>query len=87
MVGTMRDAYGQTPLHTTVPFNMPPAFKSFTLALIQLGKITSNKQDNLQHARDMILKAANNTKKPDLIVLPVCAIFPVPPQIIMNVVI
>jgi omega-amidase len=51
---------------------MPPAFKSFTLALIQLGKITSNKQDNLQHARDMILKAANNTKKPDLIVLPEC---------------
>ncbi|KAJ6546413.1 carbon-nitrogen hydrolase [Mycena vulgaris] len=45
-------------------------FKPFRLALIQLGNITSNKSDNLVHAREMILKAAG--KKPDLIVLPEC---------------
>jgi hypothetical protein len=67
--------YTHTALQTAILFNMAPAFKSFTLALIQLGKITANKQDNLQHARDMILKAANNIKKPDLIVLPVCVPF------------
>ncbi|KAJ7273443.1 carbon-nitrogen hydrolase [Mycena haematopus] len=49
---------------------MAPAFKSFTLALIQLGKVTANKVQNLNHAREMILKAAS--KKPDLIVLPEC---------------
>ncbi|KAF8633715.1 hypothetical protein AX17_004373 [Amanita inopinata Kibby_2008] len=47
-------------------------FKPFTMALIQLGRITSNKHENLQHARDMTLKAAGNHKKPDLIVLPEC---------------
>nr|GAT61275.1 predicted protein [Mycena chlorophos] len=47
-------------------------FKPFRLALIQLGNITANKTDNLKHARDMILKAAANSKKPDLIVLPEC---------------
>ncbi|KAF8327054.1 carbon-nitrogen hydrolase [Amanita rubescens] len=48
------------------------SLKPFTLALIQLGSITANKRDNLQHARDMIIRAANNEKKPDLIVLPEC---------------
>lgn len=48
------------------------SLKPFTLALIQLGNITANKRDNLRHARDMIIRAANNEKKPDLIVLPVC---------------
>ncbi|KAJ7109110.1 carbon-nitrogen hydrolase [Mycena epipterygia] len=47
-------------------------FKPFRLALIQLGNVTSNKSDNLVHAREMILKAAASTKKPDLIVLPEC---------------
>ncbi|KAK2460522.1 hypothetical protein APHAL10511_006992 [Amanita phalloides] len=49
-----------------------PTFKPFTLALIQLGKITANKRDNLQHARDMILRASGDERKPDLIVLPEC---------------
>ena len=53
----------------------PPVFKPFTLALIQLGNIGANKSHNLNHAREMILKAANgesgSKKKPDLIVLPV----------------
>lgn len=52
-----------------------PIFKPFTLALIQLGGIGVNKTDNLKHAREMILRAAigsGHTKKPDLIVLPVC---------------
>ncbi|KAH9483796.1 Hydrolase C26A3.11 [Psilocybe cubensis] len=52
-----------------------PSFKAFTLALIQLGQVGSNKVENLLHAREMILKAATgqgHTKKPDLIVLPEC---------------
>lgn len=49
-----------------------PVFKSFTLALIQLGHIGAEKAANLKHAREMILKAAAKEKKPDLIVLPVC---------------
>ncbi|KAJ7191077.1 carbon-nitrogen hydrolase, partial [Mycena pura] len=48
------------------------SFKPFRLALIQLGNITANKPDNLRHARDMVLKAAAGSKKPDLIVLPEC---------------
>ncbi|KAF8803580.1 carbon-nitrogen hydrolase [Phlegmacium glaucopus] len=47
--------------------------KSFTLALIQLGRIGSNKSDNLNHARSMIIRAAaRDHKKPDVIVLPEC---------------
>ncbi|KAF8629496.1 hypothetical protein AX15_003413 [Amanita polypyramis BW_CC] len=49
-----------------------PVFRPFTLALVQLGKITANKPENLRHARDLVLRAANNEKKPDLIVLPEC---------------
>ena len=48
-----------------------PAFRAFNLALIQLGGITANKTENLRHAREMILKAANGDPKPNLIVLPV----------------
>lgn len=44
--------------------------KPFTLALIQLGNIGSNKSENLKHAREMIIKAAS--KRPNLIVLPEC---------------
>jgi len=43
--------------------------------LIQLGKIGANKQDNLRHARELILQAAQgqgSSKKPDIIVLPEC---------------
>ncbi|KAG6861748.1 hypothetical protein C0995_012753 [Termitomyces sp. Mi166 len=51
----------------------PPVFKSFTLALVQLGSIGTDKSANLQRARDMILKAAAGcAKKPELIVLPEC---------------
>ncbi|KAF8831550.1 hypothetical protein HHX47_DHR1000470 [Lentinula edodes] len=46
----------------------PPTLKPFKLALIQLGNISSNKNDNIKHAREMIMKAAS--AKPDLIVLP-----------------
>ncbi|TFK42858.1 carbon-nitrogen hydrolase [Crucibulum laeve] len=55
--------------------NRPTIFKPFTLALIQLGNIGTNKSDNLKHAREMILKAAEHQshgKKPSLIVLPEC---------------
>lgn len=48
-----------------------PAFRAFNLALIQLGGITANKTNNLKHAHEMILKAANCEPKPNLIVLPV----------------
>ncbi|KAF9475311.1 carbon-nitrogen hydrolase [Pholiota conissans] len=51
------------------------SFKAFTLALIQLGSVGSNKSENLRHAREMILKAAQGqgySKKPDIIVLPEC---------------
>ncbi|KAI0693894.1 carbon-nitrogen hydrolase [Cytidiella melzeri] len=54
---------------------LPPTFKPFNLALVQLGQITADKSANLQHARDMILKAAQgsaNDEKPDVIVLPEC---------------
>jgi omega-amidase len=58
-----------------MPSVSPPApFKAFTLALIQLGNIGSNKAENLRHAREMILRAASGqgrSKRPDLIVLPV----------------
>ncbi|KAG6833207.1 hypothetical protein H0H87_010270 [Tephrocybe sp. NHM501043] len=50
-----------------------PVFKPFTLALVQLGSIGADKAINLQHAREMILKAAaGRAKKPELIVLPEC---------------
>jgi hypothetical protein len=54
-----------------------PAFKPFNLALIQLGQIGADKRANLNHARDMIRRAASGEGvggaqgKPDLIVLPV----------------
>ncbi|KAF7295242.1 CN hydrolase domain-containing protein [Mycena indigotica] len=50
---------------------MVPSFKPFTVALIQLGEITANKSKNLKHAHDMILRATANSKRPELIVLPV----------------
>jgi len=51
-----------------------PALKAFNLALIQLGGVTSNKTDNLKHAREIILKASSGDggPKPDVIVLPEC---------------
>lgn len=61
---------------STVP--PAPAFKPFNLALIQLGQIGADKRANLDHARDMISRAASGEGvgggqgKPDLIVLPEC---------------
>jgi len=51
-----------------------PSAKPFRVALIQLGGVTADKTKNLQHAREMILKAATGSggTKPDLIVLPEC---------------
>lgn len=59
----------------------PPEFKQFKLALIQLGSpshlpevptAADIKHANLQHAKDMINRAVNNSNgKPDLVVLPV----------------
>jgi len=59
---------------TTKMASAVPEFKPFTIALIQLGNVTGNKGHNLQHAREMILKAAkgHDGKKPHLIVLPEC---------------
>ena len=60
------------------PTPLPPAFKPFKLALIQLGQVGNDKSANLSHARDMIRKAASGggdaAKKPDLIVLPVSTV-------------
>ncbi|KZT03441.1 carbon-nitrogen hydrolase [Laetiporus sulphureus 93-53] len=50
----------------------PPAFKPFTLALVQLGQVGADKAANLKHARDMVLKAASAKPKPDVVVLPEC---------------
>lgn len=54
-----------------------PTFKPFNLALVQLGHVTSDKANNLKHAREMILKAARGEGaptgiKPQLVVLPEC---------------
>lgn len=50
-----------------------PALRSFNLALIQLGRVGSDKTKNIAHAREQILKAASRQDgpKPQLIVLPV----------------
>jgi len=61
-------------LHLSLTSMASSPFRPFRLALIQLGSIGPNKLDNLNHARDMILKAARNqeaAKRPDVIVLPV----------------
>ncbi|THG96825.1 hypothetical protein EW026_g5071 [Hermanssonia centrifuga] len=52
----------------------PPTFKQFTLALVQLGQVGSDKTANLKHAREIVLKAAqgDGDKKPSLVVLPEC---------------
>jgi hypothetical protein len=50
----------------------PPA-SPFRLALIQMGGVTSNKEQNIAHAKDLILQAAKpqTGQKPGVIVLPV----------------
>ena len=52
----------------------PPEFKPFNLALIQLGNIGLDKDANLKHAHDLIIKAAKGdpeNKPAELVVLPV----------------
>ncbi|KIJ29864.1 hypothetical protein M422DRAFT_187871 [Sphaerobolus stellatus SS14] len=51
-----------------------PTFQPFRLALVQLGNIGASKDDNLRHAKDMLVKAASpeDGVKPNLIVLPEC---------------
>ncbi|KAG2034238.1 hypothetical protein BDR03DRAFT_1013575 [Suillus americanus] len=51
----------------------PPVFKPFTLTLIQLGSIGSDKVVNFQHAHKMIVKAVKgNSDKPQVVVLLEC---------------
>ena len=52
--------------------NFPP-FKPFRLALVQMGGVTSSKEKNLAHAKELIARAASpgDGKKPGVIVLPV----------------
>ncbi|KAF9519881.1 hypothetical protein BS47DRAFT_1312122 [Hydnum rufescens UP504] len=54
--------------------SLAPASRAVRVALVQLGNVTADKSYNLQHARDMVLKAASGSAagKPDLIVLPEC---------------
>ncbi|KAL4064329.1 carbon-nitrogen hydrolase [Scleroderma citrinum] len=53
-----------------------PAFKSFRLALIQLGAVGADKSANLKHAREMIMRAAQGDgtpeSRPSVVVLPEC---------------
>lgn len=50
-----------------------PVFNPFTLTLVQLGNVGSDKAVNLQHAREMVMKAAKSGSgmKPQVVVLPV----------------
>lgn len=49
-----------------------PGAKPFRIALVQLGGVSGDKQANLAHAREMILKAASGMGGPkaDFVVLP-----------------
>ncbi|OJA19743.1 hypothetical protein AZE42_01519 [Rhizopogon vesiculosus] len=51
-----------------------PVFNPFTLTLVQLGSTGSDKAANLQHAHEMVMKAAKSGSgtKPQVIVLPEC---------------
>jgi hypothetical protein len=50
------------------PMSVQVQGSSFKLALVQLA-VTSNKENNLKHARDKVLEASNNGAK--VVVLPV----------------
>jgi len=62
-------------LFRSYTMSIPPAFKPFGLALIQLGAVGTDKSANLRHAREMIMKAAEGDgasgSRPSMIVLPV----------------
>jgi hypothetical protein len=57
---------------------MVKGFTRFTLAQIQLEPGGENKDENLKHTREMILRACNGdgdmARRPDLIMLPVSRI-------------
>jgi hypothetical protein len=57
----------------TLPTNSAPPFKPFRLALVQMGGVTSSKEKNLVHAKELIVRAASpgDGAKPGVIVLPV----------------
>lgn len=57
----------------TLSANNAPPFKPFRLALVQMGGITSSKEMNLAHAKELIARAASPEQgaKPGVIVLPV----------------
>lgn len=50
-----------------------PPFKPFRLALVQMGGVTSSKERNLAHAKELVARAASpgDGPKPGVIVLPV----------------
>jgi len=75
--GTIRiliPAFQIAKMSSSVPVPSIPGAKPFRIALVQLGGISSDKQTNLLHAREMILKAANGMggPRPSLVVLPEC---------------
>ena len=57
----------------TLSANNAPPFKPFRLALVQMGGVTSSKEDNLARARQLLALAASggDGPKPGVIVLPV----------------
>ena len=57
----------------TLSANNAPPFKPFRLALVQMGGVTSSKENNLAHAKELIARAASpqDGAKPGVIVLPV----------------
>lgn len=57
----------------TMASKAAPVFNPFTLTLVQLGNVGSDKAVNLQHAREMVMKAAKSGSgmKPQVVVLPV----------------
>ena len=63
----------------TLSANNAPPFKPFRLALVQMGGVTSSKEKNLVHAKELIARAASpgDGAKPGVIVLPVgsCLVF------------
>lgn len=57
----------------TLAANDVPPFRPFRLALVQMGGITSSKEKNLAHAKELVARAASprDGPKPGVIVLPV----------------
>lgn len=58
---------------SSMPGVVVDGFRTFQLAMIQLGRIQDDKKANLAHAAAMIRKAAQGSAngRPDLVMLPV----------------